>query len=118
MFTDDDSIKSASELYAELKRYVGLQREYIRLELTEKLGLLLSALITVLTAVVLGLVALCYLSGMLICLLEPVVGSYTASFAWVAGVYALLLVGVVVFRRQLIIRPMVKFLCRLLLSKS
>ena len=45
MFTDDKSIENIQQLFAEFKKFLVLQKEYTKLELTEKLTILLSTLI-------------------------------------------------------------------------
>ena len=49
--------------------------------------------------------------------LQPLVGSLACAFLIVGGVYLLLLILIVLFRHQLIQRPLVKFLAHLLMSK-
>ena len=56
MFADDKSIENIQQLFIEFKKYLELQREYTKLEVTEKLSILLSTLILVLMVVVLGVV--------------------------------------------------------------
>ena len=42
MFADDKSIENFQQLFFEFKKYLELQKEYTKLELTEKLTILLS----------------------------------------------------------------------------
>ena len=42
MFADDKSIENMQQLFIELKKYLELQKEYTKLEVTEKLSKLLS----------------------------------------------------------------------------
>ena len=44
MFADDRSIENLQQLFVEFKKYLKLQKEYTKLEITEKLSILLSAL--------------------------------------------------------------------------
>ena len=53
MFLGDKSSESIQQIVTEAKTYLELQKEYVRLELTEKLTILLSTLILVLILVVL-----------------------------------------------------------------
>ncbi|GAE85792.1 phage holin family protein [Bacteroides reticulotermitis] len=118
MFADDKSIENFQQLFFEFKKYLELQKEYTKLELTEKLTILLSTLIMVLVLVILGMVALFYLLFALAYVLEPLVGGLTVSFLLIAGVNILLIALVAIFRKQLIISPMVNFLARLFLNDS
>ena len=107
MFTDDKSIENIQQLFAEFKKFLVLQKEYTKLELTEKLTILLSTLIMILVLTILGMVALFYLLFALAYILEPL-----------AGINVLLIAIIYFFRRQLIISPMVNFLANLFLNDS
>lgn len=118
MFYDDAGTENLRKLLDECKAYLTLQKRYVQLETTEKLTILLSTLLWVTLAVVLGLVALFYLSFALVYLLAPWVGGISAGFGLVAGFHLLLLVLLCAFRRQLIVRPITRFLARLLLTPA
>ena len=53
MFADDKSIENMQQLFIEFKKYLELQKEYTKLEVTEKLSKLLSTLLLVLLVVIL-----------------------------------------------------------------
>ena len=118
MFTDDKSIENIQQLFAEFKKFLVLQKEYTKLELTEKLTILLSTLIMILVLAILGMVALFYLLFALAYILEPLVGGLMVSFGIIAGINVLLIAIIYFFRRQLIISPMVNFLANLFLNDS
>ena len=79
MFADDKSIENFQQLFFEFKKYLELQKEYTKLELTEKLTILFSTLIMVLVLIILGMVALFYLLFALAFVLEPLVGRHQRS---------------------------------------
>lgn len=112
MFIGNDSIKDIRELIGELKKYLELQKEYTKLELTEKLTVIFSAMVLVAILVTLGMIALFYLSFALAYLLEPYVGGLFHSYAIISGLFILLMLAVFFFRKQLIINPMVNFFAR------
>lgn len=116
MFSSDKNIDNLQQLWAEAKKYVELQRDYARLQLVEKLTILVSTLILVFVLLVLAVIALFYLSFTLAYLLEPVVGGLTAAFGIITGGILALILLVVFLRRRLIVRPMVNFLANLLLN--
>ena len=118
MFADDKSIENFQQLFFEFKKYLELQKEYTKLELTEKLTILLSTLIMIVVLIILGMVALFYLLFALAYVLEPLVGGHMASFAIIAGIKKLIMALVIIFRKQLIISQMVKFLDNLFLTDS
>jgi hypothetical protein len=118
MFATDKTIDSLQALFTEVKHYVDLQKDYIKLDITHKLVVLLSTLILILVLVVLGMIALFYLSFTLAYVLEPHVGGLMNSYAIITG--GIILLGGVIygFRRQLIIRPLTNFIANLLLNEK
>lgn len=116
MLFGDKSNESIQQLISEAKTYLDLQKDYIRLEMTEKLTILLSTLILVLIMVVLGMVALFYFSFTLAYVLAPFVGGLMVSF----GLITLFLILVILFiyykRERLIVSPMVNFLAKIFLK--
>ncbi len=62
------------QLLAELKKYAELQKDYVKLHLVEKLTILISTLILVFILLILGIIALFYLSFTLAYVLAPHVG--------------------------------------------
>ena len=117
MLFGEKSNESIQQLISEAKTYLDLQKDYIRLEMTEKLTVLLSTLILVLIMVVLGMVALFYFSFTLAYVLAPFVGGLMVSF----GLITLFLVLVILFiyykRERLIVSPMVNFLAKIFLKE-
>lgn len=118
MFSSDKNIESLQQLYQEVKQYVNLQRDYVKLELVEKLTILGTSLLLVLILIILGIIALFYLSFTLAYILEPLVGSLKGSFAIITGMIILLIIGIVVMRKRLIEKPLVNFLANLLLEEE
>lgn len=118
MFSDDKNIENLQQLYEDVKKYILLQKEYTKLELVEKLTILISTLIMVLVLVILGMISLFYLLFTLAYILEPLVGGLKISFAIIAGVNILLILLVFFFRNKLIVKPMVNFLANLFFNDS
>lgn len=67
---------------------------------------------------ILGMIALFYLSFMLAYILEPHVGGLTISYAIISGMIILLFAGIYFFRQQLIIKPLTQFLANLFLNDN
>ena len=105
-------------LVKEIKKHIELQGQYIKLDLVEKLTILLSTLILILALIILGAMALYYFSFMLVYALIPVVGSIIASYAVIGAVILIAAIGIYLMRRKLIFQPMVNFLARLFLEDS
>ena len=116
MFATDKTIDSLQALFTEVKHYVDLQKDYVKLDITHKLTVLLSTLILILILVVLGMIALFYLSFTLAYILEPHVGGLVNSYAIITA--GILLIGVVLYwlRQRLIIQPLTNFLANLFLN--
>ena len=102
MFADDNSIENIQQLFFDFKKYLKLQKKYTQLEVAEKLTILLSTLILVLLVVILGMVALFYLSFTLAYILDPIVGGLMVSFAMISCFHILLIVLIVVFRKKIL----------------
>ena len=62
MFANDKSIDNLEALFKEIKKYIELQGQYIKLDLVEKLTILISTLILICVLIVLGMTALFYFS--------------------------------------------------------
>lgn len=118
MFADDKSIENIRQLFIECKKYIELQKEYTKLEVMEKLSVLLSTLLLVLLVVILSMVVLFHLSFTLVYILAPLVGSLMASFAIMTCFHLLLIVLLIIFRKQLILTPTVKFVAGLFTKSS
>ncbi len=117
MFSDK-TISSVKELFEEIKKYLVLQKEYTKLEITEKLTILFSALILIILFVILGMVALFFLLMALAYALVPLVGSLGASYLIIGIVYVVLILLVYLMRKKLIISPIVNFTANLFLGNS
>lgn len=116
MFATDKTIDSLQALFTEVKHYVDLQKDYVRLDITHKLTVLLSTLILILVLVVLGMIALLYMSFTLAYILEPHVGGLTNSYAIITGGILLISLLIYLFRKQVIIQPLTNFLANLFLN--
>ena len=110
MFANDKNIDNLQQLLAELKKYAELQKDYVKLHLVEKLTILISTLILVFI--------LFYLSFTLAYVLAPHVGGLMASYGIITGCIILLILLIVLFRKRLIVQPMVNFLANLLLNDN
>lgn len=118
MFVNDKTIDNLQALLAEVKHYVDLQKDYVKIDITHKLTILISTLILILVMVILGMIALFYLSFTLAYILEPYVGGLTNSYAIITG--SILLIGLIIYllRQRLIIHPMTSFLANLFLNDN
>lgn len=118
MFAYDKSIDNLTELFKEVKKYLKLQGEYAKLDLIEKLTILLSTLTLIFVLIILGTMAAFYLSFMLVYVLASATGSLVAGYAIIGGILILLAFIIYRLRQKLIFQPMVNFLARLFLDDS
>ena len=116
MLSSDKNIETIGQLVEVLKHYIGLQSEYMKLDVVDKVVRLLTTI--TIAALLLGLLALAiiYLSFAAAFVLADCVG-LPLAFCIVAGVYIFILALFVVFRHQWIEKPLVKFLASLLMQK-
>ncbi|WP_278677931.1 phage holin family protein [Phocaeicola coprocola] len=118
MFANDKSIDNLTELFKEVKKYLKLQGEYVKLDLVEKLTILLSTLTLIFVLIILGTMAAFYLSFMLVYVFASATGSLVAGYAIIGGILILLAFIIYRLRQKLIFQPMVNFLARLFLDDS
>lgn len=116
MFANDKSIDNLEALFKETKKYIELQGQYIKLDLVEKLTILISTLILICVLIVLGMTALFYFSFMLVYTIDSFVNNIIASYAIIGGCILLLGIAIYIFRQKIIFQPMVNFLARLFLE--
>lgn len=115
MLSSDKNVESIVELIDALKEHVELQKEYLELNIIEKVVKLVTALTIAVIFVILGVAVLFYLTYAIVHWIAPLTGLALAYFL-VAMFFAALLVLVCVFRKQWIERPLVRFLANTLLN--
>lgn len=116
MFSSDKNVETIGQLVEVLKHYIGLQTEYAKLDVVEKVVRLLA--VFTMSVVLVGLLAitLIYLSFAAAFALSAAIG-LPLAFLCVAGVYLIVLFLFICFRHQWIERPLVRFLAGLLMQK-
>lgn len=116
MFINDNTINNLQSLFAEMKHYIELQKNYIKLDIIYKLTVLLSTLILLFILIVLSMITLFYLSFTLAYVLEPIVGGLTISYAIITGGILIITALIYVCRQTIIIQPLTNFLANLLFN--
>ena len=115
MFASDKNVETIGQLVEVLKHYIGLQTEFVKLDVVDKVVRLLTALTITVVLVGLLVISLIYLSFAL----AFGIGTYLGNvwgFSIVAGIYLFILIVFVVFRHQWIERPLVRFLASILMQ--
>ena len=87
MFSNDKNVETIGQLIEVLKHYIGLQSEFLKLDVVDKVVRLLTVI--TMTVVLLGLLTLTliYLSFGAAFALADLIGSLTFGFCIVAAVY-------------------------------
>jgi len=118
MKTTQEPVENFQQLYADIKKYVELQADYIKVEFVEKLTILISTLLIIILVIILAMAGLFYLFFSMAYAIELMVGSLALSFALVAVFYVLLIIALFAWRKKLVINPLVRFLTKLFLTKN
>lgn len=106
---------SVDALIETVKRYLHLRVEQVKFLGTEKLSIILAAMVFLMVTILLAVIAVCYFSVALLQLLQSCVGIVWAGV--IMGVVMLLLIGLVyMMRRRWILDPIARFLSRVLLD--
>ena len=116
MFSNDRNIETIGQLAEAVKHYIGLQHEYLKLDIIEKVVRLITVITLTLVFSLLVLLFLIYGSFALAYALAPSMGTAIA-FCIVAALYLLILILFFLFRKKWIERPVVRFLANLLMEK-
>ncbi len=102
----------------DIQEYIEIKVDLIRLYFAENLSRILSSTVT---TIILG----CFLFFILLFMsfaagyfLASLLHSYELGFLCIAGLYALVLVILLVFRKQIIERPIIKAIVKLFFQKS
>ena len=96
MLSSDKNVETIAQLIEALKNYMGLQKEYLKLNVIEKVVRLLTALTVAIVFIILGVAVLFYLSFALAYWMAPLVGLGTAFFIigecliWISTVFAII----------------------------
>ena len=108
MFSSDKNIDIIGRLIETARHYVGLQSEYLKLGAIDKTVRLITALIIILVLIFLSLAATVAIAGAV---------GYGWAFCIVGAFYFVAFIIFLLFKKQLIEKPLVKFLTTLLMEK-
>lgn len=116
MFSSDKNVETIAQLVEVLKHYIGLQSEYVKLDVIDKIVRLLTALAVIIVLLTVIFFVLIYLSLAIAFALSPSVGM-PGAFCIVAGGYLVVLFVFFIFRKSWIEKPLVRFLANILIRK-
>ncbi len=116
MLSSDKNVENIAQLVEIVKHYLGLQGEYLKLDVVDKLVSLIKAIALVVVFFIIFMAIAFYVSFAIAFWLAGFIG-YTAAFFIVAVFFILLFLLLIVLRKPLIERPLVQFLANLFLGK-
>jgi hypothetical protein len=115
MLSSDKNVETIAQLAEVIKHYLGLQKEYLKLDIIDKLVSLLTAMALAIVFILITVAVVLYFTLALAFWLACYTG-YTAAFFIVGGIHLLLLFLFIINRKSWIERPLVRFLANLLMS--
>lgn len=118
MFSNSKNIESIGKLLLEFKKYLELQKEFVKLDATEKMTVILSAILIVNVLLLLGSIVLLFLTFALAYYLGDVLGSLSLGFGLISAFILLLTVIFYLNRNRMVIQPMARFMTKLILTKE
>ena len=118
MFSNSKNIESIGKLLLEFKKYLELQKEFVKLDATEKMTVILSAILIVTVLLLLGSIVLLFLTFALAYDLGGVLGSLSLGFGLISAFILLLTVIFYLNRNRMVIQPMARFMTKLILTKE
>lgn len=116
MFSNDRNISMIERLITVFKHYIGLQNEYLRLDVIEKIVRLITGLLIFSILFLFIVIILIYLSFAAAYAIAPQTG-YPAAFCIIAAFYIFIFILIFSFRKKWIERPLIKFITSLLMEK-
>mgnify|MGYP007103643376 FL=1 len=118
MFSNSKNIESIGKLLLEFKKYLELQKEFVKLDATEKMTVILSAILIVTVLLLLGSIVLLFLTFALAYYLGDVLGSLSLGFGLISAFILFLTVIFYLNRNRMVIQPMERFMTKLILTKE
>lgn len=115
MLSSDKNIETLAQLIEVLKHYLGLQKEYVKLDAIDKVVRLLTVAALAILFVMLIVPIMLFVMLGIASWLSSSIGATTAYFV-VAVIHVLILILFIVFRKSWIEKPLVRFLASLLMS--
>ena len=116
MLSSDKNVETIAQLIEVLKHYLGLQTEYLKLDVIDKVVRLLKAATLALIFILIIVAVVMYFSFALAFWLSSFMGM-AAAFLIVGAIHLLIFILFISFRKPWIEKPLVHFLASLLLSK-
>lgn len=118
MFFLKKNIESIQKLFAEIKNYISLQKELLRLTAAEKATTVITLAVVAVAFLFLGSFIFLFCACALALYLSSLLNNYAAGFGITAGVLLLLVLLILLFRRQLVINPIARIMTKSIVDKK
>ena len=105
-----------AKLVESLKRYLGYQKTYITLDLTEKLTLLLTALIIGAVIFVIGIIAVIFIALTIAAGIKTWTGSACLAYGIIAAFFILTCAMIFLMRKPWIVDPLTRLFSNILMG--
>lgn len=112
MLSSDKNVETIGQLAEVVKHYLGLQKEYVKLDVIDKVVRLLTAAALFIVFFLIVIAVMMFFSFGLAHWLSAFMGLPKAFFL-VAGIHLVLLILFIIFRKTWIEKPLVRFLVNL-----
>lgn len=106
------------DLINDIKNYLAIRYKIGKLDVLEKLSMVIAIVIAILVAVILVTIALTYFSVALVYLLIELTGSVIPALCIMGACFLAVTAIILLFRKQLIINPTIKILSRIIFSDN
>ena len=118
MFSNSKNIENIGRLFLEFKKYLELQKEFVKLDATEKTAVVFSAALIVAVILLLGSIALLFFAFAMAYYLGNVLESLSLGFCVIGA--AVVIIALIFYsnRNRMVIRPIARFMANLILSKK
>lgn len=116
MLSSDKNVETIAQLAEVVKHYLGLQKEYLKVDIIDKAVRLLTALALLVILVLIVIVVVICCSFAIAFWLSPYLGGHTPAFFIVAIVHLIIFILFFAYRKRLIERPLVHFLTSLFMN--
>ena len=118
MFSSSKNIENMQRLFLEFKKYIELQKEYIKLDTAEKLTVIISATISISIMLILGAMVLFFFSFAIARYLSDILNSMPLGFGIIA-VFCLLLCIIFYYKRETwVFQPTARLMVKLFIKKD
>lgn len=118
MFSNSKNIENIGRFFLEFKKYLELQKEFVKLDATEKTAVIFSGALIVAVILLLGAIALLFFAFAMAYYLGNVLESLSLGFCVIGA--AVVIIALIFYsnRNRMVIQPVTRFMANIILSKK